>query len=234
MKNIRALIFDLGGTVFDWETTVQDRIHQLAIDQNQAIDSSAFANDWGEELFRVHAKVRCGDLPWMNFDDMHVIALNTLKNNYPVLDSIGNPMELVRATWHQLNAQPGAAGGIDRLRTKFTVVCLTNLSWASVVNSSKLANIQWDGILSCEFLGFYKPSRQAYLQGVRSLGLEPPECLKVSYDGLDLEAAQSAGLATAQLMSGATDIDMTGFGNSNNTFDIVAKDSLGLCDNLGA
>ena len=133
----------------------------------------------------------------------------------------------------EMIAQPGASEGVGRLREKFIVVPLTNLSWASVVSSSKHANVQWDGILSCEFLGFYKPSLQAYLRGVDMLGLQLRECLKISYDGLDLEAAQSAGLATAQLMCGETDIDMQGFGRSDTAFDMVAKDFPDLCSRLG-
>ena len=126
------------------------------------------------------------------FDQMHVIALNSIKGSHPILNLVGDPMELVINTWHQLYVQPGSAEGINRLRKRYTVVSLTNLSWASVVSSSKNAQIQWDGILSCEFLGFYKPALQAYLKGVNALGLEPRKCLKISYDGVDLEAAQAA------------------------------------------
>ncbi|MEX0344715.1 MAG: HAD family hydrolase [Rhizobiaceae bacterium] len=233
MKNIKAILLDLGGTVFDWETTVREGIQQLAIECSQAVDGTKFANDWGEELFRIHSSVRAGDLPWMNFDDMHVIALNSLEKTHPVLRRVGDKMELVKNTWHRLNAQSGSAEGVDRLRTRYTVVCLTNLSWASVVSSSKTNQIQWDGILSCEFLGFYKPALQAYLKGVSALGLKPHECLKISYDGVDLEAAQAAGLKTAQLETGETELDLKGFGGSNTTFDTSATDLLDLCDRLG-
>ena len=45
----------------------------------------------------------------------------------------------------------------------------------TVFDWKNTARVQWDGILSCEFLGYYKPSLQAYKKGVSLLGLQPAE-----------------------------------------------------------
>ena len=55
----------------------------------------------------------------------------------------------VKSTWLRLKAFDGAPEAIKRLRTKYTVVVLTILSWECIVSSSKAAKIQWEGILSC-------------------------------------------------------------------------------------
>ncbi|MGA8242736.1 MAG: hypothetical protein WB818_19340 [Desulfobacterales bacterium] len=55
----------------------------------------------------------------------------------------------VKSTWHRLKAFDGAPEAIKRLRTKYTVVVLTILSWESIVSRSKAVKVQWDGILSC-------------------------------------------------------------------------------------
>ena len=106
-------------------------------------------------------------------------CLENLTNRYPLLNVIDG-RSLVKSTWHHLNAFEGAAEAINRLRTKYTVVVLTILSWESIVSSSKTAKVQWDGILSCEFLGYYKPSLQAYLKGTGLLGLRPDEAMMVA------------------------------------------------------
>jgi 2-haloacid dehalogenase len=111
---------------------------------------------------------------------------------------------LVRATWHRLRVFPGGAEAIKRLRTVYTVVVLTILSWESIVSSSKRAGVEWDGILSCEFLGYYKPSRQAYL--------------RAAYVGVPEEDNVTEGFGAS------SDIE----------FDITARDFDELCERLGA
>ena len=66
MEGVKGLFFDVGGTVFDWKNTARENIEKLAEEKGGSIDSEAFANDWRGEMFKVHARVRQGDLPWMN------------------------------------------------------------------------------------------------------------------------------------------------------------------------
>jgi 2-haloacid dehalogenase len=229
MHNIKGLFFDVGGTVFDWKNTARENIQKLADEKSQAIDSEAFAADWRGEMFKIHTQVRHGNLPWMNSDDMHLQALENLKKTYPLLSSI-DCMSLVKATWHHLRAFAGAPEAIDRLRTKYTVVVLTILSWQSVVSSSKLAQVQWDGILSCEFLGYYKPSMQAYLRGTSLLGLKPAEVMMVAAHEGDLAAAQVAGMSTAYVNVPEEDNVSDGFDQPSETnFDVEARDFEALC-----
>lgn len=232
MIEVKGLFFDVGGTVFDWKNTARERIQKLADEKGQAIDSEAFANDWRGEMFKIHAQVRNGNLPWMNSDDMHLRALESLINRYPLLTII-DFMSLVKSTWHNLKAFAGAPEAINRLRTKYTVVVLTILSWESIVNSSKSAKVQWDGILSCEFLGYYKPSLQAYIKGISLLGLKPAEAMMVAAHEGDLAAARTAGMRTAYVQVPETDNVSEGFAQPSETnFDIEASDFEDLCKQL--
>jgi 2-haloacid dehalogenase len=183
-------------------------------------------------MFKIHAQVRQGNLPWLNSDEMHLMALEKLATTYPLLDTVdGN--SLVRSTWHHLAVFGGAPEAIERLRTKYTVVVLTILSWESIVGSSKRAGVQWDGILSCEFLGYYKPSLQAYLKAVGLLGLTPSEAMMVAAHEGDLAAAQTAGLHTAHIIVPEEDNVAEGFAPPSETiFDIKAQDFESLCTQL--
>lgn len=232
MDNVKGLFFDVGGTVFDWKNTVREKIRELADEAGTSIDSEVFANAWRGEMFKIHTRVRHGNLPWMNSDKMHVLALENLKTAYPLLATVDH-LSLVKSTWHQLKAFAGASEAINRLRTRYTVVVLTILSWESIVNSSKAADVQWDGILSCEFLGYYKPSLQAYLKGVNLLGLNPAESMMVAAHGGDLAAAQSAGMKAAFVNVPEEDNIAEGFEQPSEThFDIEAKDFDVLCKKL--
>lgn len=163
---------------------------------------------------------------------MHLRALDNMANHYPLLATIDR-MALVKSTWHSLKTFAGAPEAIDRLRTKYTVVVLTILSWESIVNSSKASGVQWDGILSCEFLGYYKPSLQAYLKGTSLLGLKPAEAMMVVAHEGDLAAAQAAGMYTAYVNVPEKDNTSEAFGQPSETnFDVEAKDFEGLCKTL--
>ena len=233
MEEVKGLFFDVGGTVFDWKNTVREKIRDMASERGVATDSEAFANDWRAAMFQVHKRVRQGDLPWMNADEMHVRALETMTDKYPLLSGIDGEA-LVKATWHRLRAFAGAQRAIARLRTRYTVVVLTILSWESIVGSSKAAGVQWDGILSCEFLGYYKPSLQSYRKAVRLLGLKPEEAMMVAAHEGDLAAARSAGMHTALVKVPEEDLVSEGFGESGATaFDIEAPDFEVLCQKMG-
>lgn len=232
MDTVRGLFFDVGGTVFDWKNTTRENIQELAEEKGESIDSDAFANDWRGEMFKIHTQVRQGNLPWMNSDDMHLRALENLTPSYPILTAIDH-LALVKSTWHHLKAFAGAPEAIDRLRTKYTVVVLTILSWESIVNSSKTARVQWDGILSCEFMGYYKPSLQAYLKATRLLGLKPSEAMMVAAHEGDLAAAQAVGLHTAYVNVPEEDNMAEGFEQPSETnFDFQAQDFESLCKQL--
>lgn len=232
MNNVKGLFFDVGGTVFDWKNTVRDKVQELADKKDQAVDSLAFANDWRGEMFKVQTQVRHGNLPWMNSDGMHLRALENMTGQYPLLKTMDHSA-LLTSTWHRLNAFAGAADAIARLRTKYTVVVLTILSWESIVKSSKAANVQWDGILSCEFLGYYKPSRQAYLKGISLLGMKPSEAMMVAAHEGDLAAAQAAGMRTAYVNVPEKDNTAGVFDQQGEShFDLEAADFEGLCMKL--
>jgi 2-haloacid dehalogenase len=233
MQNIKGLFFDVGGTVFDWKNTVRKNIQKLAEEKNEVIHSEAFAMAWREEMFNIHSQVRQGNLPWLNSDDMHLRALDHMAVDFPLLKRIDRE-QLVKLTWHRLCAFTGAAQAINRLRQRYTVVVLTILSWESIVSSSKAAGVQWDGILSCEFLGYTKPSLEAYRKGTRLLGLKPSEAMMVAAHESDLVAARSAGMHTALVTVPEEDAvfkEVEAPGEFR--FDIEAHDFDALCNELG-
>jgi 2-haloacid dehalogenase len=133
----------------------------------------------------------------MNADRLHRIAIDEIAPQFPAFDLDAAERDALNATWHRLRAWPDFPGALDRLKTRYTVVVLTVLSWSLVVDSSKYNGLAWDGILSCEFLGHYKPAPEAYRAGVRLLGLEPQQVMMVAAHPWDLQAARNAGLRTA-------------------------------------
>jgi len=163
-----------------------------------SVDARAFTNDWRRTMFSLLNDVRAGRLPRINSDVLHRRALDHVLPRFPdAFLSLKDRDELSTA-WQQLKAWPDAPAAIEKLRSRYTVVVLTVLSWRSVVESSKAAGIAWDGVLSCEFLPAYKPERAAYLAAPRLTGCAPHETIMAAcHADQDLEPATQAGLAAA-------------------------------------
>ncbi|PON12473.1 haloacid dehalogenase type II [Candidatus Entotheonella serta] len=174
LSTIKALTFDVGGTIFDWHHTIREEIERLAQDRGVEIDCANFTNNWRWRMFELLGQVRSGNLPWMNADELHRRALDDMVIKYSALDLTKDERDELNQVWHRLRVWTDAPHALEQLRTRYTVVVLTVMSWAIVVDSSKVAGITWDGILSCEFLGHYKPDADAYHAGVRLFGDQAP------------------------------------------------------------
>jgi len=197
LTQIRALAWDIGGTVFDWHHTIRDEVAALADQQGVEVDAVRFTNTWRFRMFERLQLVRRGDLPWLNADQLHRRVLDEVMEEHPQLQLDMAQRDELNTVWHRLRAWPDAPVALEALRSRYTVTVLTVMSWAIAVDCSKHNGIAWDGILSCEFLGHYKPEPEAYREGARLLGLRPDQVMMCAAHKGDLQAAARAGMATA-------------------------------------
>jgi 2-haloacid dehalogenase len=238
LDQIRALTFDVGGTVFDWHHGIRDEVTRLAADRGVEVDAPRFANEWRREMFRQLGEVRSGDLPWMNADQLHRRALDVVAPNHAALALSEDDRDQLNTVWHRLAAWPDFPEVLPRLRTRYTTTVLTVLSFAIVVDCSKHNGLSWDAITSCEVFDHYKPDPEAYQAGVRLLGVEPSEAMMVACHPGDLRAAAAAGLHTAYVPrptesgDGNQSADFPGPGGDLD-FDVVADDFPDLATKLG-
>ena len=58
LGDVKALAWDVGGTVFDWHHTIKEEITMLAASQSREIDAAAFANKWRFKMFELLQPVR--------------------------------------------------------------------------------------------------------------------------------------------------------------------------------
>jgi 2-haloacid dehalogenase len=232
LGGVRVLTFDVGGTVFDWYSGITHAVADLAAAKGVSVDPSAFAVAWRELFFETLAKVRDGTLSHMNADGIHRLTLETVAAQYPQLGLTDPEMDDLTDAWHQLRAWPDANPAIQRLRTRYTVVVLTVLSFGIVVESSKFAGIDWDGIVSCEFLAHYKPDTEAYLDALELLGVEPAQAMMVAAHQWDLKAAREAGLMTAYVPRPRERGEGTQYAATLADVDVNSKDFEDLADQL--
>ena len=157
LNEIKVLAWDIGGTVFNWRGTIEGELEKIANQQGATLDTYQFASDWRYGMFEMLAKVRNGDLPRLNADEIHRKMLDIVLEKHVSISLTASERDELNHVWHKLEAWPDAPEAIQRLRTRYTVVPLTVMSWAIGVDCSKYNGISWDGLISCEFLRDYKP-----------------------------------------------------------------------------
>ena len=234
-QNVRALTFDVFGTVVDWRSSVIAAAEIVAREQGVTGDWPALADGWRGRYQPAMARVRSGELPWTNFDELHLMTLiETLEElgiqgfNAAALDTLNN-------AWHRLDPWPDSVKGLTRLKSKYVIATLSNGNVSQLVDLAKHGGLPWDCVLSAELAKHYKPDPEVYLTAAELLGQPPSNVMMVAAHPPDLAAAKKVGFQTAfvsrTLEHGP---DRVNNAPSYPEADIVASDFNHLADQLGA
>lgn len=230
IHDIRALTFDIFGTVVDWYGSIAAEVARRGL----ATDGGRFALDWRAGYQPAMQEVRAGVLPWTNLDGLHRRILDR------VLAARG--LELPEAEtaslnriWHRLDPWPDSAEGLQRLKRRHVTATLSNGHVALLVALARHGGLPFDCVLSAELFAHYKPDPEVFLGAARLLDLAPAQVMMVAAHPSDLRAAAACGLRTAYVRrpnekgpSGQAEPHRSG------EFDVVADDFIDLARQLGA
>jgi 2-haloacid dehalogenase len=194
---VKALTFDVFGTVVDWRSSIMREGQALARLKGLTVDWSQFADAWRAGYQPAMDEVRTGKLPWTSLDDLHARILRGLLERFGLGRLSEQELDHLNRAWHRLTPWPDSVAGLNRLRAGYVVATLSNANLALLVNMAKNAGLPWDCVLSAELAQHYKPDPEAYLTAVRLLGLTPGQVMMVAAHPSDLRAARRAGLRTA-------------------------------------
>ena len=235
IASVKALVFDVFGTVVDWRGSIIEEGSTWGKSKGLTVDWSRFADRWRAGYAPSMDKVRKGELPWTNLDHLHRALLQELLNEFHIEGLSADEKEHWNRVWHRLKPWPDSVAGLARLKVKYTIAPLSNGNVALLTDMAKNAGLPWDLILSAELARHYKPDREVYLTAVTLLELKPEEVMMCAAHSSDLVAARSCGLRTGFIFrphefgaSGKADTAKPG------DFDVVATDIVDLASKLGA
>jgi 2-haloacid dehalogenase len=236
---IRALVFDVFGTVVDWRASIVREGEALAAAKGWRVDWPAFADAWRAGYQPAMQRARSGEIAWTNIDGLHRVILDGLIPHFG-LDGLSEAeRDHLNRVWHRLAPWPDTLAGLRRLKSRFVISTLSNGNIALLVNMAKRARLPWDCVLSAEIMQHYKPDPEVYQGAARLLGVERDVLLMVAAHPSDLRGAASAGLRTALVHrpleygpnpTGAPAPDAL----PDDRFDLVASDFVDLARRLGA
>ena len=232
---IKALTFDVFGTVVDYRSSIIREGEQLNRAKGLHVDWAQFADEWRARYRPSLDRVMQGALPWTNLDSLHRLALDELLSAFKINDRFSqDEKDSLNRVWHRLQPWSDAIPGLTHLRKRFVLATLSNGNIALLVNMAKYSALPWDCILSAELVQAYKPDPRVYRMAANLLGLPSHEVMMVAAHEEDLRAAQAQGMQAAfvprPLEHGPHSApDLT----PDPTFEIVATDFMDLAQQLG-
>jgi 2-haloacid dehalogenase len=237
LQAVKALVFDVFGTVVDWRTSVASQVEELASRKGRKIDGAAFADAWRAQYAPSMNRVRTGELPWTTLDQLHRASLDRLLPDFGFSALSEAEIDSLNRAWHRLRPWPDSVAGLTRLKRRFIIAPLSNGNISLMTNMAKYAGLPWDCILGAELARHYKPDAEVYQSAVDFLDVAPSDIVMVAAHLTDLRGAKAVGLRTAFVARPSE------FGNSptrrpdlapDESVDISARDFGHLAVLLGA
>lgn len=237
MTGIKAIVFDVFGTVVDWREGVARELRAF-FDRHGGgrLDPYRAADAWRKRYQPAMEECRSGRRPFTRLDVLHRENLDAVLRDSGIEPSSVDARELdeLNRAWHRLDPWPDAVAGLLRLKERFIIAPLSNGNVSLLLNMARRAGLPWDAILGAEVANAYKPQPEAYLRTADILGLQPGEVCLVAAHNSDLAAARACGLRTAFVPrprehgpAQASDLQPEG------PWDVVAADFVDLASRLG-
>ena len=134
---VKALLFDVFGTVVDWRSSVA---HHCSAVLPASVDAYAFADRWRSLYQPAMEEVRSGEREFTRLDVLHLESLRKVLSEFDVPLDETTTSELNLA-WHRLDPWPDSVEGIARLKSKFIVAPLSNGNISLLLDMAKYAGI---------------------------------------------------------------------------------------------
>lgn len=232
---IRALTFDVFGTVVDWRGGIAREAENMLAPKGVSLDWGAFANAWREQYQPAMAVVREGRRGYVVMDQLHREMLEAALEKFGITNLSEPEKHTLTMGWRRLDPWPDVIEGMDRLKANFALAALSNGNVALVLAMAKRAGIPWDTILGSQLVGTYKPDAAIYDSAPRFLDVAPQQIMMVACHPWDLDAAKARGLRTAYVhrpleWGPGTERPLPEAG----TYDVIVHSFTELADAMGA
>jgi len=234
MTTVRAMFFDVFGTLVDWRTGVAREAEMLLQPIGYSLDWAAFADAWRGEYQPGMEEVRSGRIPFSKLDVLHRRNLERFLPRFGPRNLSNDVLHELTLAWHRLDAWPDVPSALARLSKRFLLAPVSNGNVSLMVNLARRNDFPWDAILGAEIAGDYKPKPRVYLAACEAFDLDPAQCMMVAAHSSDLAAAAACGLQTGHIARPDEHGPGTGERAPTVKVDVAGADLNDLAGKLGA
>jgi 2-haloacid dehalogenase len=233
MTSIRAMFFDVFGTLVDWRTGVAREADRALRPLGHTLDYPGFADAWRAEYQPGMEEVRSGRIPFCRLDVLHRHNLERFMPRFGLTNLSETVRHELTLAWHRLDAWPDVTAALKWLQKKFLLAPVSNGNISLMVDLARRNDFPWDAILGAEIAGDYKPKARVYAAACEAFDLEPAQCMMVAAHSNDLAAAAACGLRTAHIARPGEYGPGTGERAPTVPVDFAAADLADLASKLG-
>jgi 2-haloacid dehalogenase len=194
---VRALTFDLFGTVLDLGGSLTPPIARWLRELGAEVSAEQFWKEWRyrQRIEQYQDNIvemgHSGYLPVARRAGVYVARQFGIKASERQMD------RLMQA-WQKLNAFDDVIGAMKKMSKRYRLVALSNGEETYLKHLCR-NRIMWkfDAIISVETVGAFKPHPGVYRKAAAMLGLEVGQCLMVSANSFDVMGARMCGMRGA-------------------------------------
>ena len=199
LASVKALTFDLFGTVLDLAGSLTPFIGKFLEGKGSTVSPGRFWEQWRYrqriEQYQDNIMMlgHSGYLETARRAFVYTLALNRIQ-------ATKEEVKKFMAAWQDLSPFPEVVPALQKLKTRFKLVALSN-GEPQFLDHLVKNRIGWnfDGVISVQVAGAFKPHPGVYLRAASLLGLEPGECLMVSANSFDVMGARACGFRGAYI-----------------------------------
>ena len=148
---IRALIFDVFGTLVDWRSSIAQDAKTLLSPLGLNTDWGAFADAWRAQYQPAMEKIRRGKRGFCKLDELHRDNLDTVLTQLGCQHVDGSTRETLNHCWHHLDQWAEVKQGLSLLRQTCILAPCSNGHIALMVNLARHNHWHWDAITGGAF-----------------------------------------------------------------------------------
>ncbi len=225
---VQTLTFDAYGTILDLGGSHAPRLKEFLKSKESDITLDALWDRWRsrQRLEQYQDNQFCtGHFGYL--DSCRRALLYTLRSFKFQFDDAD--VKKIMEGWYELNPFPDSVAGLERLRTKFRIVVLSNgeNDYLNEVVKNRIG-VKFERVISVQDVGVFKPNPQVYRYAARILKAEPCQIMMVSAHSFDAVGARASGFRAAYVNRYDLPYDETPY-----QYDVGATDFLDLADKLG-
>ncbi len=196
---MKALFFDVFGTMVDWRSGIAREAQAILKPLGYSLEWPVFADAWRAEYQPALEEVRSGRKAFAKLDTIHRLMLERILPRFNLEKMNEGVLQELTLSWHRLDAWGDVLPGLSRLRHGFLLAPVSNGNISLMVDLARRNGFPWDAILGAEIARDYKPKPGVYRAAVEALDLTPGDCMMVAAHSDDLRAAASCGPKTGHI-----------------------------------
>src|SRR5258706_4230510 len=139
---VKALVFDVFGTVVDWRTSLTADFTKWADKRGISADWTALVDGWRAVYAASMDEVRKHpEHGYVILDKLHRQSLEKLVAQLSISGLTEADLHHLTMGWHRLHHWPDSVSGLTRLMTKFIISPLSNRKVERMTYIAKLASL---------------------------------------------------------------------------------------------